>query len=1228
MLPQAVTYPTYRMQFRFLAAFVAFSSIVSTNLFAQSKQPQEQGLLWQITGNGLEEPSYLYGTMHVSEKVAFHLTDSFFVALESADLIALEQDPSTWMDEMMSSGFITQTLMRSSGRAGVRTSYYGGDNTWYDKAFEISLPGTSDLGAVLSYQPNMVNRLLYRLSGGNEDFEEHTYLDLFIFQSARKMGKPVVSLEDFVETMRLSFKASKAAADDVKNGKVSGYFGARKAFEGKNPDELLQDAYRRGNLAMIDSLTRILNPSEGYRDYFLYQRNRTMVTGMDSIMRKQSLFTGVGAAHLPGDQGVIAMLREMGYKVRAVRGKPTSKSRKRMDKLAETFLNMDGQLQFTPDSFCQLSAPTQLVSLPEARGWSESMSTEMVNGAYYMIGRYNTYAPLVNRSQVQLRNMVDSLLYEYIPGKILKQTSITEAGFPGFDITNQTVRGDVQRYRIVITPLQIIVFKVSASGEYFSGKTGDNVMASAHINLPKNTGWRTVQPSFGGFSVEMPGLHVNNELPEYFDDLAIDPQYQAYDAETGRYYLVKRTTLYDYLYIEEDTFDLAMLAKGFADQLDLEKESQTIQTDNGRPLLESVWKTKSGRKLHIQTRIQGPFYYLLVATGDERPARFFDSFSITPLRYSKPFSTQTDSTVLFSSACYAVDTTNKDLFEDLYKSGYSLYGEDDEEPPKAEEWDAEQILTTPAGEEVYVRVDKYHDYVGFESMEEFWEDWRENTRNDSLLAVVSHSETSDGPYPTLHVVVGDTNTIRTIHTHHIYKDGLVYRIVWLTDSLTETPPLATAIMNSFAPLDSNAARDVLEDKGAYFFEEYFSGDSARKADALEQFYKVEFEDRHFENMQRMVAQLGSDEEEFDYRKSLIRSMGQMKRADVLPYLENLYRQAGDTVELQMRVLRSIGWLRTKESSKAYVKLMAEELPLTDSPEEVALMLYAFNDSLELAQYLFPALLEYADYEEYKDPILDLLADFAAEGHAKPAMYGTYRNRLLRDARYELKRQKSRERSMQADARPLYEYSTRSYTSISNQKLLRYAKLLYPFKNEPEVAKWYQDAQHTKLQLFKYDIATQWMKLDIPQSDTIWPYLASIDRLRMDVYDFLKKEEKLDLLPDSAYTQDKVAWSMVYHHIEPEPEDSVSLVEKRLINQGTQQGYVYFYKRKDTDKDYWKIDYSGIQPADTTKFAPKAQEIDTSERVSSDETVEEVIDQLAKEIKYRHRKRMGFGRSYY
>src|SRR5687767_13650843 len=60
--------------------------------FAQNTQ-KYQGLLWEITGKNLPKPSYLFGTMHVSNKLAFHLSDSFYHCIRNADVVSLETNP-------------------------------------------------------------------------------------------------------------------------------------------------------------------------------------------------------------------------------------------------------------------------------------------------------------------------------------------------------------------------------------------------------------------------------------------------------------------------------------------------------------------------------------------------------------------------------------------------------------------------------------------------------------------------------------------------------------------------------------------------------------------------------------------------------------------------------------------------------------------------------------------------------------------------------------------------------------------------------------------------------------------------------------------------------------------------------------------------------------------------------------------------------------------------------
>ena len=55
-------------------------------------------LLWEISKPGQKKPSYLIGTMHVSNKMAFNLPDSFYHAIRSANVVALETNPETWQE--------------------------------------------------------------------------------------------------------------------------------------------------------------------------------------------------------------------------------------------------------------------------------------------------------------------------------------------------------------------------------------------------------------------------------------------------------------------------------------------------------------------------------------------------------------------------------------------------------------------------------------------------------------------------------------------------------------------------------------------------------------------------------------------------------------------------------------------------------------------------------------------------------------------------------------------------------------------------------------------------------------------------------------------------------------------------------------------------------------------------------------------------------------------------
>src|SRR3954453_6750005 len=87
---------------------------------AAQKKPVSKkypSLFWEISGNALKKPSYLFGTMHVSSKMVFHLSDSFYYAMRNTEAVALELNPEIWQDEMFRFQKAQMNLARfSSGR--------------------------------------------------------------------------------------------------------------------------------------------------------------------------------------------------------------------------------------------------------------------------------------------------------------------------------------------------------------------------------------------------------------------------------------------------------------------------------------------------------------------------------------------------------------------------------------------------------------------------------------------------------------------------------------------------------------------------------------------------------------------------------------------------------------------------------------------------------------------------------------------------------------------------------------------------------------------------------------------------------------------------------------------------------------------------------------------------------------------------------------------------------
>ena len=159
----------FKKSFHFLLLLFILSSFWS---YGQKKTaPEYPSLFWEISGNGLAKPSYLFGTMHVSSKMVFHLSDSFYLALKNVEAVALELNPELWQGQMVSLNKFknSYTNFVQAPRGDYLT----------ENSFRIN-KYSDELKMALSSEPTIVNSLLYRTYKDKEDFEEDTFLDLYI----------------------------------------------------------------------------------------------------------------------------------------------------------------------------------------------------------------------------------------------------------------------------------------------------------------------------------------------------------------------------------------------------------------------------------------------------------------------------------------------------------------------------------------------------------------------------------------------------------------------------------------------------------------------------------------------------------------------------------------------------------------------------------------------------------------------------------------------------------------------------------------------------------------------------------------------------------------------------------------------------------------------------------------------------------------------------------------
>src|SRR5262245_25357980 len=96
---------------RFISAILLFfpALLGCTQNNSKSVEAAKSSLLWKISGNGLEKPSYLFGTIHMLCQEDAILSDSLKKAIRQSDNVYLEVQMDNLLEMI---GMLGQLTMR------------------------------------------------------------------------------------------------------------------------------------------------------------------------------------------------------------------------------------------------------------------------------------------------------------------------------------------------------------------------------------------------------------------------------------------------------------------------------------------------------------------------------------------------------------------------------------------------------------------------------------------------------------------------------------------------------------------------------------------------------------------------------------------------------------------------------------------------------------------------------------------------------------------------------------------------------------------------------------------------------------------------------------------------------------------------------------------------------------------------------------------------------------
>ena len=279
-------------------------------------------LLYKISGKGLRKPSYIIGTYHLAPvsfvdsipglRSALAESEQVYGEIETADMTSPENIAKMQQAMMLPEGKTLTELLTPEQMQKLNATMK-------------ELLGVDMSNPMVAQQMNkmlpqaLVTQLtvimyLKKHSGFNPT---QSFDDYFQQQSAAQ-GKPVGGFE----TMDFQLQALFGSISIERQIELLMCFLNNREWEESQVDNIVEAFFaqdlNRIEAAMDEKQDNSCDATDEENELLIYGRNATWLKKMPEIMQQKSTFFAVGAAHLVGERGVLAGLRNAGYLVEGI----------------------------------------------------------------------------------------------------------------------------------------------------------------------------------------------------------------------------------------------------------------------------------------------------------------------------------------------------------------------------------------------------------------------------------------------------------------------------------------------------------------------------------------------------------------------------------------------------------------------------------------------------------------------------------------------------------------------------------------------------------------------------------------------------------------------------------------------------------------------------------------------------------------------------------------------